>query len=98
MTEVMEQANRERPVMGLISYASDFIVSSDGDEADRNLGRDDLEIDQSKSCCTTKETMGWSHKTPAFKKKIVVLGTEATEWISMAADEQDTSLAPKASE
>ena len=39
--------------------------------------------------------MGWSHKTLAFKKEIVVLGTEPTEWNSMAADEQDASLAQK---
>ena len=38
--------------------------------------------------------MGWSHKTLAFKEN-VVLGTEATEWNSMAADEQDASLAQK---
>ena len=31
----------------------------------------------------------------ACKKEIVVLGTEATEWNSMAADEQDASLAQK---
>ena len=34
MTEVMEQTNKERLVMGLISYADDFIVSSDGGKAD----------------------------------------------------------------
>ena len=27
--------NQERPVVGIIAYADDFIVSSDGDEADR---------------------------------------------------------------
>ena len=102
MTEVMEQANRKRLVMGLISYADDFIVSSDGDEADRvwnettgALGEIGLEIDQSKSCYTSKAKTGWNHKTLAFKKEIVILGTEATEWNSMAADEQDASLAQK---
>ena len=35
MSEVMEQANREGPVMGLIADADDFIVSSEGEEADR---------------------------------------------------------------
>ena len=54
-----------------------------------------LEIDQSKSCYTTNATMGWSQKTLAFKKEIVVLGSKATEWNSMAADEQDASLAQK---
>ena len=39
--------------------------------------------------------MGWSHKTLAFKREIVVLGTEATEWNLMAADEEDASLARK---
>ena len=48
-----------------------------------------LEIDQSKSCCPTKATMGWNHK------EIAVLGTQATEWNSMAADEQDASVAQK---
>ena len=88
MTEVMEQANRERLVMNLISYADDFTVSSDGDEAVRvrdettdGLGEIGLEIDQSKSCYTSKTKIGWNHKTLAIKKEIVVLGTEATEWL-----------------
>ena len=34
-------------------------------------------IDQSKSCCTSKAKTGWNHKTLAFKKEVVVLGTEA---------------------
>ena len=34
MSEVMEQANREIPVMGPIPYADDFMVSSDGGKAD----------------------------------------------------------------
>ena len=100
MSEVMEQANREGPVMGIIAYADDFIGSSEGGKADcvwdettGALGEIGLEIDQSKSCHTTKATMGWSHKTLAFGKEIVVLGTEATEWNSMAADGQDASLA-----
>ena len=100
MSEVMEQANREGPVMGIVACADDFTVSSEGEKADYvwdettgALGEIGLEIDQSKSCYTTKATMGWSHKTLAFKKEIVVLGTETTEWNSMAADEQDASLA-----
>ena len=103
MTEVMEQANREGPVMGTIAYADDFIVSFEGGEADRvwdettgGLGEIGLEIDQSKSCFSIKEaTTGWNHKTLAFKKEIVVLGTEATEWNSTAADEEDASLTQK---
>ena len=53
MSEVMEQANREGPVMGLIAHADDFIVSSEGEEADRvwdetagALGEIGLEIEQ----------------------------------------------------
>ena len=102
MTEVMEQTNKERPAMGLISYADDFVVSSDGYEADRiwnettgALGEIGLEIDQSKSCYTSKVKTAGKHKTLAFKKEIVVPGTEATEWNSMAADEEDASLAQK---
>ena len=98
----MEQINKERPVMGLISYADDFIVSSDGDEADKiwdettgALAEIGLDIDQSKSCFSSKVKTGWNHKTSAFKKEIVALGTEATEWNSMAADEEDASLAQK---
>ena len=34
MADVMARANRERPVMGLISYVDDFIVSSEGGKAD----------------------------------------------------------------
>ena len=67
------------------------------------MGRDDRRTGQdlfgnlpSKSCSTTKEaTTGWNHKTLAFKWEIVVLGTEATEWNSMDADEQDASLTQK---
>ena len=91
MTEVMEQTNREKLVMGFFSYADDFIVSADDDGADRiwdgttgALGETGLEIDQSKSCSTSKVKMGWHHKTLAFKKEIVVLSTEATGWNSMA--------------
>ena len=80
--------------MGRIACADDFMVSSEGGKADcvwdertGALGEIGLEIDQSKSCYTTKATMGWSHKTLAFKKEIVVLGAEATEWNSMAAVE-----------
>ena len=86
MSEVMEQANREGLVMRIIAYADDFIVSSEGGKADCvwdettcALGEIGLEIGQSKSCHTSKATMGWSHKTLAFKKEIVVLGTEAIE-------------------
>ena len=100
MSEVMEQANREGPVMGIIAYADDFLVSPEGGKADNvwdettgALGEIGLEIDQTKSCYTTKATTGWNHKTLAFKKEVVVLGTEATKWNSMAADEQDASLA-----
>ena len=88
--------------MGSISYADDLIVRSDGDEADRlwdettsALGEIGLEINQPKSCYTSKVRTGWNHKTLAFKKDIVVLGTEAMEWDSMAADEEDASLAQK---
>ena len=77
-------------------------MSFEGGEPDRvwggttgALGEIGLDIDQSKSCFTTKATTGWNHKTLAFKKEIVVLGTEATEWNSMAPDERDASLAQK---
>ena len=86
--------------MGIIAYADDFIVSSEGGKADSvwdemtgALGEVGLEIDLSKSCSSTKATTGWNHTTLAFKKEIVVLGTETTEWNSMAADEQHASLA-----
>ena len=49
--------SKQRLVMGLISYADDFLVSSEVDEADRiwvettgALDEIGLEIDQSKSC------------------------------------------------
>ena len=88
--------------MGIIAYADDFTVSCEGGEADcvwdettGVLGETGLEIDQSMSCYSTKATTGWNHKTLAFLTEIVVLGTETTEWNSMAADEQDASLAQK---
>ena len=52
-----------------------------------------LEIDQSKSCCTRQEKTEWNHKTFSFQDKILMLGTEATERNSTAADEDDASLA-----
>ena len=101
MTEVMEQANRERLVMGFFSYADDFIVSADDDEADRiwdettgALGEIGLEIDQSKSCSTSKVKTGWNHKNTSLQERDYC-SKQATEWNSIAADEQDASLAQK---
>ena len=101
MTEIIEHANKDKPIMGVIAYADDFIVSSDSGEADRvwdetttALSGIGLEIDQSKSCYTSKES-SWRHKTLTYKKVIVVLGTESTEWNSTVADELDTTLAQK---
>ena len=63
--------------MGFISCADDITLS--------------LETDQSKSCYTKHERTEWNH-THSFKEMIVVPGTEATEWNSTAADEDDASL------
>ena len=59
MQELLERANSDRPVMGFISNADDFTVSSDDDGADRvwdetggALKEIGLENDQSKSCYT----------------------------------------------
>ena len=86
-----------RLVMGFISCADDFAVSSDDDEADRlwddtgeALKEIGLEIDQSKSCNTRQKKTEEDHRTHSFKEKI---GKEATEWNSTAADEDDASLA-----
>ena len=75
MTEVIEHANKEKPIMGMVAYADDFVVSSDNVEADRvwdettmALGEIGLEIDQSKSCYTSKEESSWRHKTLTYKK------------------------------
>ena len=102
MTEVIERVNKESLTMGVIAYADDFVVSSDEGEANRvwdettkALSEIGLEIDQAKSCYTSSEETRWKHKTLKFKKEIVVLGTEATEWNSMVADEMDSSLAQK---
>ena len=102
MKEVIERTNREKQIMGVIAYADDFIVSSDEGEADRvweettkALDEIGLEIDQNKSCYTRKGETGWRHKTLKFKKEIVVLGTETTEWNSTAADEMNPTLAQK---
>ena len=58
------------------SLPDDFVVSSDNIEADRvwdettmALGEIGLEIDQSKSCYTSKEESSWRHKTLTSKKK-----------------------------
>ena len=102
MTEIIEHANKEKSITGAIAYADDFVVSSDNVEADRvwdettkALSEIGLEIDQSKSCYTTKEESSWRHKTLTYKKVVVVLGTESTEWNSTVADELDTTLAQK---
>ena len=102
MKEVSELTNRERPIMGVIAYADDFIVSSEESEADKvwdettkALGEIGLEIDQNKSCYTRKGETRWRHKTLKFKKEIVVLGTETTEKNAAAADEMNPSLAQK---
>ena len=99
---VIEHGNREKPIMGIVAYADDFVVSSDNVEADRvwdettmALGEIGLEIDQSKSCCTSKEESSWRHTTLTYKKVIVVLGTESTEWNLTVADEMDATLAQK---
>ena len=70
LMEVMEKTHQERLVMGIVAYADDFIVSSDGDEADRvwdrttvALGEIGLEIDQSKSCHTCSGKVRRKHKT-----------------------------------
>ena len=102
MKEVIEQTNRERPIMGVISYADDFIVSSEEievdkvwDETTKALGVIGLEIDQNKSCYKRKGETRWRHKTLKFKKEIVVLGTGTTEKNAAAADEMNPSLAQK---
>ena len=66
---------------GFISYANDFTVSSDDDDADGGPSRNWPWIDQSTSCCTK-----WYHRPLFFKDKLVVLGTERN---SMAADEDE---------
>ena len=103
MKEVIEHANREKPAMGVVAYADDFIVCSEEEDADRvwdettrALGDIGLEIDQSKSCYTRKGKTSWIHKTLKFKNEIVVLGTETTEKNSTIADEMDPTLAQKA--
>ena len=102
MKRSYERSNREKPTMGVIAYADDFIVCSDEDDADgiweettRALGDIGLEIDQNKSCYTRKGETRWKHKTLKFNKEIVVLGTEATEKNSTVADEFDPTLAQK---
>ena len=102
MKVVIEQTNRERPIMSVIAYADDFIVSSEEGEGDRvwdettkALDEIGLEIDQNKSCYTRKGETGWRHKTLKFKKEIVVLGTETTEKNAAAADEMNPTLAQK---
>ena len=52
-----------------------------------------FEIDQSKSSYTGRERTEWEHRVLSLKENIVVLGTEATEWNSKTADEEDASLA-----
>ena len=47
-----------------------------------------LEIDQSNSCHTRPRVQPQKH---SFTEKIVILGIEATEWNSTAADENDES-------
>ena len=78
MTEVMEPANREGPVVDIIAYADDFVVSSEGDEADRiwdettgALGETGLEIDQSKSCFSSNKRRAGVTKRSLSRNKLL---------------------------
>ena len=76
MTEVIEHANREKPIMGMVAYADDFVVSSDNVEADRvwdettmALGEIGLEIDQSKSCYTRQRRIKLATQDTHIQKR-----------------------------
>ena len=102
MQELTERTNGVRRVMGFVSYADDFGVISDDDEADRlwddthdALREIGFEIGQSKSCCiheTGKRRNGTTE--PIFNEKSAIPGTEATEWNSTAT-EWTTHALPK---
>ena len=91
MQELLERTNSLSTVMGFIAYADEEAdrLWTDTGEALKEIG---LEIYQSKSCYTRQEKTEWNRSTLSFKEKIVVLGTEATERNSTAADEDDASL------
>ena len=100
MRELLDLTNAERPAMGFISYADDFMISADKDEPDnlwdetiKALEEVGLVIDQTRSCHTRQERTEWNHREPSFKENAVVLDTEANERISAAADENDETLA-----
>ena len=82
MQELLERTNSLRLVMGFISYADDFAVSSGEEEADRlwddtgeALKEIGLEIDHSKSCNTIQEKTERNHRT-----LILFQGEDCNAW------------------
>ena len=100
MRELLDLTNAERPALGFISNADDFMISADKDETDnlwdetiKVLEEVGLVIDQTRWFYTRQERTEWNHTEPSFKENAVVLDTEANERISAAADENDETLA-----
>ena len=100
MQELLDRANSERLVVGFISNADDFMVSSDDDEADSLCGEtteapkeSGLEIDHGKSRYARHERTEYGHITLLLQGDTCCTGTEANAWNSAAADEDDESLA-----
>ena len=85
--------------MGIIAYAGDFIVSSEGGKADSvwdettgALG--EIGLKSISSSRATRPRRRWDGIF-GLQEGNCCSGTEATEWTSMTADDQDASLVQK---
>ena len=100
MTDLLDEVNIDRPMAGYISYADDFILSAEEDEADEvwrktveALSEIGLPIEQTKSKCTRRQRNENEHENLTFKEHMVISCTEGTERNSTRVDEEDTTLA-----
>ena len=67
MKEVSELTNRERPIMGVIAYADDFIVSSEEGEADKV----DLRLTRTNRAIQGKERQDGDTKHSSSRKRLL---------------------------
>ena len=82
MRDLWDRKNTEEQRMGFISYADDFLISAQGDEANhlraetsRALREVALVTDQTKMCYTQQEKNGWSHESLSQKENVVFCGS-----------------------
>ena len=79
--------------MGFISHANDFMVSSDDDEDSLwDEASDALRLTRPSRAARNMRGRS-ANAEHSFKRKLVVLGTDANDWNLTPADEDDDPLA-----